>query len=474
MTLAALDSSPSVKAVREALPGLEAWLVGGTLRDALLDRPIEDVDLAVEGDPEDVARAVAKAAGGPAFPLSGEFGGWRALARTGGWTCEVSPLQGGSIEADLAQRDFSINAMAAPLHGHGLVDPMGGQSDVEARLLRVLGPEAYAADPLRPLRLIRLAAELGFAPDAQTEALTIEAAPRVGEASPERVFGELRRLMVSEGVLDGLALSDELGVTRAVLPEVHDLHDVEQSQFHHLDVHDHTIEVLARQVALESQLDDVFGDRATELAAVLDEPFADELTRREALRFGALLHDIGKPATRGVRDDGRVTFMGHDAVGEVMVSDLCRRLRMSDRLRVFLCSLTRHHLVLGFLVHHTPLSRRAVYTYLRVCSPVEVEVTALSCADRLATRGRNADAAIEAHLELAAELMGEALRWRAAGGPPKPPIRGDDLAESLGIQRGPELGKLLAALQEARFAGEIETRAEAVELARELSQNPQR
>lgn len=473
MTLAALDVSPSVRAVREALPGLDAWLVGGTLRDAMLDRPIEDVDLAVAGDPEGVARAVAKAAGGPAFPLSDQFGGWRALARTGGWTCDVSPLQGGSIEADLAQRDFSINAMAVPLHGHGLVDPMGGQGDVEAGLLRVLGPEAYAADPLRPLRLIRLAAELGFRPDPQTEALTTDAAPRIGEASPERVFGELRRLMVSEGVLEGLALADALGVTRAVLPELYDLHDVEQSHFHHLDVHDHTIEVLAQQVALESRLEEVFGDRAAELSAVLDEPFADELTRREALRFGALLHDVGKPATRGVRDDGRVTFIGHDAVGEEMVHDLCRRLRTSDRLRVFLGALTRHHLVLGFLVHHTPLSRRAVYTYLRVCSPVEVEVTALSCADRLATRGRNADAAIEAHLELAAELMGEALRWRAAGGPPKAPIRGDDLAESLGIQRGPELGKLLAALQEARFAGEIETRAEAVELARELSQNPQ-
>ncbi|MEA2348152.1 MAG: poly(A) polymerase [Thermoleophilaceae bacterium] len=473
MSLAALDTSPAVAAVREALEGVDGWLVGGTIRDALLGRPIEDVDIAFAGEPEAVARAVAKAAGGPAFPLSDEFGGWRALARSGGWTCDVSRLQGGSIEADLAQRDFSINAMASPLHGGGLIDPQGGQSDLDAGRLRVLGAEAYAADPLRPLRLVRLAAELGFAPDATTEALTAEAAPRIPETSPERVFAELRRLMVSSRVVDGLALSDRLGVTRAVLPEIYELHGVQQSHFHHLDVHDHTVEVLAQQVELESKLEEVFGPDTAALSAVLDEPFADELTRREALRFGALLHDIGKPATRGVRDDGRVTFIGHDSVGEEMVSELCRRLRTSDRLRTFLGALTRHHLVLGFLVHHTPLSRRAVYTYLRVCSPVEVEVTVLSCADRLATRGKNADAAIDAHLALAGELMGEALRWRAGGGAPKAPIRGDELAEALGIDRGPELGKLLAALQEARFAGEIETRAEAVELARELSKNAQ-
>jgi putative nucleotidyltransferase with HDIG domain len=261
-------------------------------------------------------------------------------------------------------------------------------------------------------------------------------------------------------------------VTAAVLPEIADLHEVEQSQFHHLDVHDHTIAVLSELVALEGRLDEVFGDDAPALGAVLDEPFADEMTRREALRFGALFHDIGKPATRGVREDGRVTFIGHDALGDEMVSAICRRLRTSDRLRSFLAAITRHHLVLGFLVHHRPLSRRAVYSYLRVTSPVEVEVTALSCADRLATRGKNAEPSIAAHLQLAADLMSEALRWRAAGGPPKAPVRGDELADALGIARGPELGKLLAALQEARFAGEIETRDEAVDLARRLSQNP--
>jgi len=467
-----LLASEAVAAVRDALAGSRAWVVGGTVRDACLTREIRDVDIALDGDAEAAARAVARAVRGPAFPLSDAFGGWRAIAGSGDWVCDVSPLQGETIEADLAQRDFSVNAMAVPLDGGPLIDPHEGARDLSDGVLRVLGPQAYEADPLRPLRLVRLAAELDLTPDAETERLTELAAPSVPEASPERVFVELRRLISSERVIEGLELSDRLGVTRAVLPELHSLHGVEQSHFHHLDVHDHTIEVVREQIALEQRLDEVFGPHSAELRAVLDEPLSDELTRGQALRLGALFHDIGKPATRSVRPDGRVTFIGHDSVGDGMVSAICRRLRTSDRLRGFLAGLTRHHLTLGFLVHHRPLSRRAVYSYLRVTSPVEVEVTALSCADRLATRGQNAEAAIEQHLELARELMGEALRWRAAGGPPRPPVRGDELAEALGIERGPELGKLLAALQEARFAGEIETREEAVDLARQLSQNP--
>jgi hypothetical protein len=118
-------------------------------------------------------------------------------------------------------------------------------------------------------------------------------------------------------------------------------------------------------------------------------------------------------------------------------------------------------------VHRRPLNRRAVYRYLKTCEPVEVDVTLLSVADRLATRGDNAEPAIAAHLELAQEILGAALAWRAEGRR-SPLVRGDDLAEALGIEPGPRLGELLAAIDEAAYAGEVTTRDEAVALARGL------
>ena len=310
----------------------------------------------------------------------------------------------------------------------GLIDPLGGLRDLEAGTMRVLGPEAYESDPLRTLRLARFAAELGFTPDPETERLTKSAAARVTEAAGERVFAELRWLVIAPGALAGLRLADRLGVLGAVLPELDALHGVDQSDYHHLDVFDHTLEVLAQQIELEGRLEELFGADAARLRAALDERLGDELTRAEALRFAALVHDIGKPGTRAVRPDGRVTFMGHDALGQRMAHDLCRRLRTSERFARFLGDLTRHHLVLGFLVHERPLDRAQVYRYLRRTAPVEVEVTLLSCADRLATRGRKADQATTVHLELAGELMTAALDWREHG-PPRVPVRGDELAE---------------------------------------------
>jgi tRNA nucleotidyltransferase/poly(A) polymerase len=472
VSLEQLQADDRVSAAREAVADERAWIVGGTVRDAVLGRPLADLDLAVAADPASAAKRIAKSLDATPFRLSEEFGAWRVVARGEAFTCDVAPLQGSTIEEDLAHRDFAANAIALPLGSGGdPIDPHGGMQDIEARVLRVL-PGAYEADPLRPLRLARLATELGFTPDADTERLTLEAAHAVTRASPERVFAELRRLVIADRVLDGLALADRLGLIAAVLPELAALHGVEQSHFHHLDVHGHTLEVLREQLRIERDPAAVFGDElGARLATLLAEPLADELTRAQALRFGALTHDIAKPATRQVLPNGRVTFIGHDAVGEDVISGICRRLRTSERLREFLGALARHHLVLGFLVHERPLDRAAIYRYLRRCQPVEVEVTVLSCADRLATRGKNADRAIELHIGLARELMAAALDWRASG-PPRAPVRGNELAAELGIEPGPELGALMAELAEARYTGEATTPDEAVALARRLRQNP--
>ena len=472
MSLAELFSAEAVTVARQALDGQRAWIVGGAVRDALLGRPIVDVDLAVAGSPEEAARAIASAGRGPAFQLSEEFGAWRAMSsRSGRWTCDVSPLQGPSIEEDLVRRDFAVNAMAVPLAGRtpDLIDPLGGAGDIDSRTLRVL-PGAYESDALRPLRLARLATELAFAPDAATEDATRTAAPRVTEASPERVYAELKRILMADRAVEGVQLMDRLGLIAAILPELNELHGVGQSRYHHLDVFGHTVEVLQRQIEIESDPAAVFGpELGPGIDAELRRPLTEEMDAWQGLRLVALLHDVAKPQTRGVLPDGRVTFMGHHEVGVEMIDAICRRLRTSEKLRSFLGEITRYHLVLGFLVHERPLSRGLVYRYMKTCSPVELEVTVHTCADRMATRGDRADEAIALHLDLARELAAEALSWRER--PPQPPVRGDELARELDIPTGPEIGALLARLEEAAFAGEAGTREEALALARRLREN---
>jgi putative nucleotidyltransferase with HDIG domain len=438
------------------------------VRDRLLGRPVVDLDIAVAGDPRALARHLAVVAGGPAFQLSGEFGAWRVHAPGREWQADLTVLQGDSIEEDLAQRDFTVNAIAEPLDGGRLIDPSGGAQDIERRLLRMVSEEAFDRDPLRVLRLARFAAGLGFEPDADTVAAAARRSARIGEVAPERVFGELKNLLAGPRPVEGLVLMDLLGLTEQVLPELVALRGIDQNRFHHLDVHDHTLAVLEATMALERDPAAVFGEEdGAAVAAFLEASLADELTRGDALRFGALLHDIGKPDTRGFTPEGNVTFIGHDREGARISREILVRLRASELLRAYVAALAEHHLRLGFLVHRRPLDRRTIYRYLTACEPVEVDVTLLSVADRLATRGDNAEPAIEAHLEVAREIMAAALAWRAAGRR-VPLVRGDDLAAALGIEPGPRLGELLAAIDEAAYAGDVTSRDDAIELARGL------
>jgi putative nucleotidyltransferase with HDIG domain len=467
-----LVAAPAVRACREALGARDdAWFVGGAIRDALFGREVRHVDFVVGSDEQALARGIGRMVGGPAFPLSEEFEAWRVMAAGGEWHVDVVRMRGDRIEADLALRDFTVNAIASPAADvrAPLLDPHGGQQDVERKLLRVVSQRSFADDPLRLLRAARIAATFGLKMDDETLALGRAEAPRAGEPAGERQFAELRLILTGPDPVRGLALLDELQATTTVLPELEALRGVEQNPYHHLDVHGHTIEVLSRVIEVEAGLSAFAGPAASEAGAVLDEPLADELTRADGLRFAALFHDLGKPSTRTVGEAGRVLFIGHDRAGARIVRALCTRLRTSRRLADYLANLTLNHLRLGFLVHAQPLSRRHVYDYLLATSPDSVDVTLLTVADRLATQGqRTSPEAVTRHLELARTMLGEAVAWRRQG-PPRPPIRGDDLAAELEIEPGPELGRLLGEIEAAVFAGEVSTREDAIELARGLA-----
>lgn len=465
-----LDASPLVGLARRALEGrTDAWIAGGAVRDAALGREVTDLDLAVAGDPEQAAKAIASEGDGHAFELSSEFATWRAVARDRSWQVDATALRGATIEADLAARDFTLGAVAIPLAGGEPLDPYGGLGDLERRRLRVVAEDSFRADPLRLLRAARLAADLELEVDAGTAALARSEAHLVAEPAGERQLAELRRLIGGPDPLRGVALLDELGLTAVVLPELEALRGVEQGPNHHLDVYGHTLAVLEQTLEVESDLERFAGERAVEARGLLAEPLADEMSRGTALRFGALLHDIGKPATRGERD-GYVTFIGHDGEGAEIVGGICRRLRASQRLTRHLRALTQHHLRLGFLVHEAPLPPRRIHEYLRATESVAADVTLLTVADRLSARGSGplaSDEAIEAHLELARQVLAAALEWRRDG-PPEPLLRGDELAAELGIEPGPELGDVLAELEAAQYAGEVSTPEQALDHARRL------
>ncbi len=486
-----MDVDP-LEVVRAALAGRRAWLVGGAVRDRALGRTVADFDVALDGDPGEGARAIAsaaRAAGGGAacFALSERFGAWRVVGladrrshrvpRMGyrspignAWQVDVERLRGGSLQNDLALRDFTVNAVAEPLEGGAPLDPLGGLGDLRLGRLRLAGPHAFEDDPLRVLRLVRVAVELELTPEPDAIVASRRNAGRLAEVSPERVFLELRRIIACDHALRGIEMLGDLGAADVVLPELQAMRGIEQSRYHHRDVYGHTLEVLQHTIALSAGLgpaEMLEEESRAQVLALLAEPLADDMTRGEALRWAALLHDAAKPATRAVRLwDRRVTFIGHDTLGADLAREVLVRMHTSVRLREHVAALVRHHLRLGFLVHEPqPLARGTVFEYLLRCDPVEVDVTLLSVCDRLATRGSKAQESIDAHVALAQRMLGDALSWRRDG-PPAPLLRGDELATELGIALGPRVGELLAQLARARYTGEVSTREQAIAFAR--------
>jgi poly(A) polymerase len=452
---------PGLDAVRAIAPVPDAWLVGGSVRDLLLGRSVVDVDLVVERDPGHAARALARSAGGAPFPLSERHGAWRVVRD--GSTVDITASRG-AVADDLGRRDFTINAMAVPLAGGDLLDPHGGRADLEAGRLRAVSEQVFADDPLRLLRLARLAHELGFTVDPDAERLARRDAHLAARPSGERVLLEIRRLLEPDHPDDGVRLLDRLGVLDVVLPEAVAMRGVGQSPFHHLDVFEHTLAVLDAVADVSSHPAHYLRDAAPPVTAVLAADVGNDFDGRTGLRLAALFHDIDKPSTRVVSEDGRVSFMGHDRMGAGTAEQVLTRWKASQALIAFCRVLVSEHLRLGFMVRERPFDRRTAYRYAAATAPYTLESVVLSLADRLATHGvRARQAYMRAHTEAAIELVGLVTELASESRPPL--LRGDEIAELTGAS-GARIGELVAVLAEEQAAGTVTTREEAVRRVR--------
>lgn len=447
-----------------------AWVVGGGLRDALLGRPVADLDVVTQGDPAAQASALAKAHGASRFALSREFGAWRVSGGTLGVQVDVMPLLGGSLESDLARRDFTINALALPAAGDGrLVDRHGGLDDLSAGRVALVSPTALADDPVRVLRLARIAHALGFRVDSAAADAARAAAPGIAGAPGERVMEEFTRIITAPDAGAAVRALDAVGGLGALVPQLEDCRGVDQSEYHHLDVLGHTLEVLDNVVAIARDPEPVFRGDAALVARSLGQPLSDDLDRGQALRITALLHDMAKADTRTVWDGGRVGFPYHDRLGAEMADAWCRSLRTSNRLREFVERGVRHHLALGFMVHRQPLTLAQYDRYLRRVAPDPVEAIVLSVADRLATDGpRTTPIQLTRHVALARDML--AVHARIASMEPiRPPLDGAELARMLDRPPGPWLADLLVATREEQLMGRVGDPASAAAFARRWS-----
>lgn len=495
--LANLTAGPVLAYLVES--GAPVALVGGCVRDLFLGRPTHDLDLTVERGGLELARRLAARFGGAYYAMDEARDTGRAiLPGDEPLVVDVAAWRGDTLEADLRLRDFTVNAMAAPLGPTGatLFDPLDGALDLQSRLLRAASDRAMADDPVRVLRAIRLQAELapwGFRLDGDAARQVQESAPLLAQCSSERVRDELVRVLSAPRPGDWLRKLNSLAVLDVVLPETAGLRGVPQSPPHVWDVFSHTAAVLNHAQALAAW---ICGDEAAlaftaapwvaeSLAATL-EPLRSGLAqhlakgegagrqRSQMLAWAALCHDWGKPAT--ARLDPETTqwrFLGHPEAGATLTYEALRRLRFNDAEARRVALVVRHHMRPLLLAVEGPPSRRAAYRYFRDLGDAGIDTALLSLADMQGVYGPTLTPdAWQPVLETAVSLLTTGLDAGSAVVSPPALVDGRDLMTILNLPSGRQIGHLLDAIAEAQAGGDVHTREQALRLARQLSARP--
>jgi poly(A) polymerase len=443
--LGELAGSPVVVQLSEAFgsAGHELALVGGPVRDAFLDRTVSDLDFATDATPDQIL-AIVTPISEAQWDVGRDFG--TIAARVAGRDVEITTYRadsydgetrkpvvafGTSLDDDLARRDFTINAMALRLPAQVLVDPWGGLEHLLAsRIATPSTPEiSFGDDPLRMLRAARFASQLGFVVDEPTVQAMRDLAARLSIVSVERITAELSKLLRTDDPAPGIRLLVDTGIAELVLPEIPALKLEIDEHAHHKDVYEHSLTVLEQAIDLEKSRDP---DAEPDLV----------------LRLAALLHDIGKPATRRIEAGGVVSFHHHDVVGAKLAAKRLKALRFDNDTVIAVSRLIELHLRF-FGYTEGAWTDSAVRRYVRDAGPLLERLHILTRADVTTRNRKKADRLSFAYddLEKRVAEIAEAEGIAAV----RPDLDGEQIMEILGLRPGPEVGEAYRFLLDLRL-----------------------
>jgi len=439
--------------------GGAAYLVGGAVRDFLITGTLPlDLDFTlVDCQAAQLAKALADGEGGHLVPLDWDFGIHRVVFDNG-LNIDLADALENDLQTDLARRDLTVNAMAMDLKTGGLIDPFHGIADLSAKTIRMVSEANLLDDPLRMLRVFRIGAavqagtlhEIVF--DEATLAVVQAHGAKIWESAAERIQYEFLRLLSVEPCFPALKAMADCGLLEVLIPDLTPMKAIGSSGFHHLGLFDHTMELVKQAERLIEECPQNARDWVRQ-------PFTPSVTRFGLIKLGCLLHDIGKPATMGTREDAvhgqRLTFYGHEEVGEQMADPLLKRWKVSNEIREYVKKLIRWHLYPCQFGPESP--RKSVLKFYRRMGEETLDVVLLALADRHSACGdwlsrEDFESSHRAHLWLMENYVAEEPVLKQ----PRL-LSGHDVMQTLGVGPGPHLKEMLDALQEAQQLNEVST-----------------
>lgn len=471
-----------------AASDINAFLVGGFLRDVLLGKLAPDIDIAIHGDAIFYGQKLAEITKGKLIILDGSRRVVRVvLDKQNGFISNHIDLSeiSGSIEEDLAYRDFTVDSMAVPMSCisneipmNNLIDLFGGLRDLRSGAIRIVSENCFKNDPARLLRSIRLVAQLGFSIEYGTKEAILEDSYLVDRISGERVREEFLKILEQPKASENLELMDSVGLLCKIIPELEYARGVVQPKEHYWDVFNHCIKTPSNIEKVTMPLAGFVNDIASyvpwdeSLEDHFSEIVSDGFDRKTMLKLSGLLHDISKPATKNTDNDGRIRFIGHDVRGSEVCRTILTRLRISNRGINLVSDMVKYHLRPTQMRQGESVpTERALFRYYRDLGEVAFDTLYLNLADYLSVKGDKLYTADwREHCMLIRGILDNGLSQSANKKDSNPPklVDGNILMNVLGIPPSQHLGLILRRIQEATVLGEITTREEAIELARNL------
>ncbi|MDD5618588.1 MAG: HD domain-containing protein, partial [Candidatus Omnitrophica bacterium] len=364
----------------------QIYLVGGFLRDVIVGRQKEklDLDFTVDKDAIGLARQFANQTKSGFVVLDKEHGCARVIYKD--YTLDFTDFRGKNLKEDLLHRDFTINTLALRLPAakdikKSLIDYYGGLKDLEKGLIRITAGESFREDYLRILRVFSLAAIFKFKIDKKTLSAAKKYRQKLLEVSGERVRDELFKILDTDEAIKYIELLDGLGILSCVIPQIELMRSVKQGAYHHLDVWRHSLETLKQMEILFNELK---SDK--ELNLYLDERLGGERKRKQLLKLVCLLHDIGKPKALTLKE-GKTRFHGHERMGKEIAEAISDRLKLSTKEKFAIDTMIFWHLRPGYLADNQNVSERAKFRYFRDAKDEAIGILLLSISDQRATRG---------------------------------------------------------------------------------------
>ncbi len=472
-----LEEFPQLKTVNSLSQKrkVKIYLIGGFLRDYLLNRPCLDFDFAVSKEALKLARAAAKKMKG-AFVLLDKDRGCARVAfkrERGIQTFDFADFRAPTLKRDIAHRDFTINTLCLDLDRLDeaksleqiLIDLKHGLSDIKKKKIKMVSVRAFEEDPLRLMRAFSLQAQLKFTIEAKTLTRIKKEKKLLKEISAERIRDELFKILATDHAAENFKAMDRAGLLEEIMPQITVMFHCKQGGYHHLDVWPHSLETV---VQLERVFKQVQPNH--EIAEYLEEPLAGERRRFALLKLAALLHDIGKPETRK-KEQGKISFHGHERVGKKIVRSIALMLKLSTRERHILEDMVLWHLRPGYLSDFKTPSERSIFRYLRDTKEEAVSILLLSLADQRATRGPLTTQQDQKHHELIVMKLIDRYFEQKRQKPFKRLIDGYDLIQELKLSPSPLFSKILREIEEKQSLGKITDKKEALELAAKISKS---